>query len=185
MRFWSATFGTLAVLLIFALGREWFSIRTGLIAAFLLATSFWHLDFSRMAFRAMLVPTLLLGAFYGLARSWNPAARRPWLWAAIGGLCFGLGFHSYIAFRVVPVIAIAVLAFEYFRTRSLPLRQSAIWLGVTAVVALPMGIYFLNHPEEFTKRADQVSVFSTKSPWANDGRQHDQDCRDVSLRGRL
>ncbi len=165
MRFWSATFGTLAVLLIFALGREWFSIRTGLIAAFLLATSFWHLDFSRMAFRAMLVPTLLLGAFYGLARSWNPAARRPWLWAASGGLCFGLGFHSYIAFRVVPVIAIAVLAFEYFRARRLPLRECAIWLGVTAVVALPMGIYFLNHPEEFTKRADQVSVFSTKSPW--------------------
>ncbi len=66
LRFWSALIGTAAIPLIYLVGRELFSSSVGLWSALFLATSFWHLNFSRIGFRAICVPTLTLAAFWGL-----------------------------------------------------------------------------------------------------------------------
>src|SRR3954468_2243771 len=108
LRFASALVGTLTVLFIFLLTRELFSEQVALLAAWFTATGFWHVLFSRLAFRGILVPLLLTASLYFLVRSEraadDPAAHRrtAWLFATVGGILFGLGFHSYIAFRVTP-----------------------------------------------------------------------------------
>jgi len=55
----AAVAGTLTVLGLYFLAAELFGTGTGLLAAFLLATSFWHINFSRIGFRAILAPLLL------------------------------------------------------------------------------------------------------------------------------
>ncbi len=72
-----------------------------LTGAFLVATSFWHIVFSRIAFRAILAPLCLV-----LAVGFAAAAleKRRLVDAVLAGLLLGLGFHTYIAFRILPLL---------------------------------------------------------------------------------
>jgi len=162
LRFWSPIVGTLAVVFVYLLATELFSARVGLFAAFLLATSYWHVNFSRLDFRAILVPTISLAAIYFLVRAWR--TQSLW-WAVIGGLIYGLGFHTYIAYRFTPIVIPAL----FYWGRSLCPRWkriSAVWLVAAFVAALPMGIYFVEHPQDFFGREQGISVFSQPHPAA-------------------
>src|SRR5258708_9919901 len=55
----AAVAGVLTVLVLFLLVAELFGDGPGLLAAFLLATSFWHINFSLIVFRPILSPLLL------------------------------------------------------------------------------------------------------------------------------
>ncbi len=149
LRLPSAIVGTSAILLIYLLASELFTPAIGLWAAFFLATSFWHLNFSRIAFRAILVPTLLLAAFYGLFKAQRTKRLHPAIW---GGIAFGLGFHSYIAFRIAPLVALVPLT----RTR---LRIAAAWCVAALFAAFPIAIYFLVYPEDFSSRTQGLAVW--------------------------
>jgi len=176
LRFASALVGTLTVLFVFLLAREFYSHRVALLAAWFTATGFWHVLFSRLAFRGILVPLLLTAAIYFLVRAekklGEPDSRRaaPWLLAVVGGIFFGLGFHSYIAFRVTPLLIAIIFFIEVMHRRKLNLlvkpwlKLFAAWLLVAIVVALPIGIYFLHHPQDFEGRAKEVSIFTDPHP---------------------
>ena len=176
LRFASALVGTLTVLFIFLLTREFYSDRVALLAAWFTATGFWHVLFSRLAFRGILVPLLLTASLYFLVRAEkkldDPASRNieSWLLAIAGGIFFGLGFHSYIAFRVTPLLIASVFFFEIFRRRKLRepvkpwLKIFAAWLLAAIIVALPIGVYFLHHPRDFEGRAKEVSIFADPHP---------------------
>ncbi|HEV3201887.1 MAG TPA: glycosyltransferase family 39 protein, partial [Bryobacteraceae bacterium] len=53
LRLPAAIFGILTVWGVYLLVAELASVETALLAAFFLATCFWHIDFSRIAFRAI------------------------------------------------------------------------------------------------------------------------------------
>src|SRR5208337_5445372 len=113
LRFCPALVGTLTVLFVYLLARELFLKRVALFSVWFLATGFWPLWISRMCFRAVLMPLFLTASLYLLLLAWrdentgrSPAA--TWLLAILGGVLYGLGFHSYIAFRITPLL-IAVL----------------------------------------------------------------------------
>ena len=150
-----------------------------LLSSFLLATSFWHINFSRIGFRAVMVPFFAVFALYWLFK----AIRTGKLSSAVaGGIVSGLGFHSYIAFRFMPfVMAVPVgMALAQWRNaRRSPSASSgtdtrprlpclpcvtAVGLLAAIIVALPIGLYFLQHPADFFGRGNQVSIFSAASP---------------------
>jgi len=176
LRFASALVGTLTVLFVFLLTRELYSERAALLAAWFTATGFWHVLFSRLAFRGILVPLLLTASIYFLLRAERsvedpkPRSHAAWLLAAIGGIFFGLGFHSYIAFRVTPLLVAIVFLFELMRRRKLShpiapwLKIFSVWLLAAILVALPIGLYFLHHPQDFEGRAKEVSIFTDRHP---------------------
>ena len=65
LKFPSIIFGTLTVLGVFLLTYELFqSYIAGLIGAYLIAFSYWAINFSRIGFRAIMVPLILTFAFY-------------------------------------------------------------------------------------------------------------------------
>ncbi|MFH1246711.1 MAG: glycosyltransferase family 39 protein, partial [Candidatus Liptonbacteria bacterium] len=117
LRFPSAIIGILTVLGIFLLGRELFNTQVGLFASLFAATSFWHITFSRIGFRAITAPFFLVFAiaFLLMAIRWakEPRLRNfmPYLFAVLGGLSFGLGFYSYISYRTAPLLLIPFLFF--------------------------------------------------------------------------
>ncbi|MGH2599166.1 MAG: glycosyltransferase family 39 protein, partial [Dehalococcoidia bacterium] len=82
----TALAGIALIGVLFLLGRELFDTRAGLIAAALLAVSPWHVQVSRLAFRAGLLPlATALGLWLFLV-----ALRRPRLMLP-AGLVLGLG----------------------------------------------------------------------------------------------
>jgi 4-amino-4-deoxy-L-arabinose transferase-like glycosyltransferase len=175
LRFCAALAGTLTVVFLYLLAAELFSARTGIISAWLLASSFWHLNFSRIAFSAVLVPFLLTSSFYSLFRLWREAHEQPvgpflWLASLVGGTLFGLGFHTYIPFRFAPLLLAGAILAEY-SARKATRTPSKIWIFVTGcwltaagIVALPISLHFMNHPEDFWTRARQVSILETEQP---------------------
>src|SRR3989339_1097576 len=111
LRLPSAIFGLLTVLGLYFLTKELFSGRVSLFASFFLATSFWHINFSRIGFRAIMAPFFLVWALYFLLRFYKNEGSNfsQTLSAVFGGILFGLGFHTYIAYRITPLILLSLL----------------------------------------------------------------------------
>lgn len=168
----SAVFGILTVLGLYLLGKELFSWQVGAVSSFLLAISFWHVNFSRIGFRAIMLPFILVYAFYFLWRGLKQSNWWSFFWAGIFG---GIGFYTYTSYRIAPLIAILVFVNywmflkkdfhheNYEHTRNRFLGGFALFMITTFFVALPIGIYFLKNPGNFMQRNTQ-SVFAQEQP---------------------
>jgi hypothetical protein len=90
-RFLQAVFGTLSIYLTYRIGRQIFSSRVGLLAAFLLAVVPWHLRQS-----AIYKPDIQLVAasLFAFDRSLAAAARPTWRRYLVAGVAIGLALAS-------------------------------------------------------------------------------------------
>ena len=165
LRFPSAIFGTLTVLGIFFLGKELFGAQAGILSSLFLATSFWHIMFSRIGFRAIMAPLLLIwGSYFFLRAIRTTSINGKWsyYYSILAGAIYGLGFYTYIAYRITPLLFLLFIPF--FRREKDFWRLTAVFLGATILVALPIGLYYLANPADFLGRTSQVSVFSSPNP---------------------
>ena len=77
LRLPSAIFGILTILGIYLFSATLFNNASiGLLSAFFTAISFWHINFSRIGFRAIMAPFLLVWALYLLIKSLNSIRRK-------------------------------------------------------------------------------------------------------------
>jgi 4-amino-4-deoxy-L-arabinose transferase-like glycosyltransferase len=175
LRLTSALIGVLTVLITYQLTREMFAHQgamasrwLGLFTAALLATSYWHVTLSRYGFRAISQPLLqaltLWCLWRGLRRSALSLSKGgSGSWLALGGLFFGATAYTYLASRVFPVILLLVfLSLLIFERDNLKRRlsQIAVFAVPAAIVFAPLGLYFLTHPQAFSIRISQVSLFN-------------------------
>ncbi len=162
----AGVFGVLTVLAVFLLAKEFFNPTTGLLAAFFIATNFWHINFSRIGFRAIMAPFFATLGLYFLIKAFREQKNRWWGWMVMAGITLGFGFHSYIAYRVIPAVAV-VIGFYFLLSakKKLPIIAKSIVCGICALIVFaPLGYYFLKNPGTFFGRTSQVSVFSSPSP---------------------
>src|SRR3989344_2908899 len=112
-----------------------------LLTAFFLATSYWHLNFSRIGFRAISVPFFAVFGLYFLLKGLRlstysssedkadltesrsfPKERfstssNNIIYLVSAGVFIGLGFHTYIAFRFMPFVLIVPLIWYFWQWR--------------------------------------------------------------------
>lgn len=173
LRFANAMWGSLTLIGFFFLLRELkFSRWSVILGTFLLATSFWHLVFSRTAYRAIMVPFVLVWSFYffwkgmaNLKKDDKKSKRLAFIFLAASGLFFGLGFHTYIAFRAAPLVfALVGLSFIFSQKDFLKINWKSVMVFSLAVIliSLPMIWYFWGNFNELVYRSDSVSVFNAK-----------------------
>jgi 4-amino-4-deoxy-L-arabinose transferase-like glycosyltransferase len=162
LKLFSVLFGTLTALGLYFLGKELFHrTAAGLIAAFMVATSYWAINFSRIGFRAIMTAFLLSFSFFFFFRGLRTQRKLDFLWA---GLIFGLGLHTYIAFRVAPLILILLLpalllSYERFLARFW--KHGLAFILGAFIAASPMFYhFFVSHPEDFESRSSHISVFN-------------------------
>lgn len=156
-----------------------------LLSAFFTAVSFWHVNFSRIGFRAIMIPFVMVFSFYFLYRGLHNHRATDFI---IAGAFFGLGFHTYISFRIAPLILLIPIFFgfiEYWQKNRAELKHLLktnrlnflkkifkancakhwlIFFASALLVALPLILYFINNPADFIGRAGQVSVFNSSAP---------------------
>ncbi len=185
-----------------------------LLSSFLLATSFWHILFSRIGFRAIMAPMFLTWSLYFLLKTLNqvknkfqaPSTKsqtisndqnfnnqnkfrilnfKNWnlfgiwnlefgIFAILGGLLYGLGFHTYIAYRATPLLILIILTLYWIRARENTdtklVRKKILLMAsgytlMAIIVAAPLGLYFLKNPQDFFGRTTQISVFNSSTPF--------------------
>lgn len=214
----SAIFGILTVLGLYFLARELFLPEKGshkeeelestmkhhekiaLFSAFLLATSFWHIIFSRIGFRAIMAPFFMTWSTYLLLvmgrklhefkdRQINSSATlelgapsvfvipkektyrglnlHTILFAGAAGFIFGMGFNSYIAYRIMPLVPFVMFVYWYLTmkdARKELIKAFIIFAAMTAFALLPLTWHFAANPQDFFGRTSQISVFSMEHP---------------------
>lgn len=170
IRIVSAIAGMLTVLGLYLVAKLLFNWQIAAFSSYLLAISFWHVNFSRIGFRAILAPLFLV---WGLYFCWRGLLRGRRLDFIISGFFLGLGFYTYIPFRIMPLVLIVTiiaylkslkkdLSLEQYQHAKIQMIRGLLCLAVVMVlVALPIGYYFLKNPADFSSRIGQVSVFNS------------------------
>ncbi|MDO8663402.1 MAG: glycosyltransferase family 39 protein [Candidatus Wildermuthbacteria bacterium] len=165
----AALAGIFTVLGLYLLTKELFakyaentSRYIALLSSFFLATSFWHTNFSRIGFRAILLPLISVFAFYFLFRAFRIKKLRDFIFS---GIFFGLGFYTYTSYRMIILLfPLMLICLPFFKKDKKMLSVIGSWLLVIFVVALPLGIYFLQNPQDFMSRMTGVSIFAQTNP---------------------
>ena len=154
----SALVGLAAVLLLFGMLRREAGTGVALGAAAMLGVMRWHIIFSRLVFRTIILAPWLAGLVWA-ALAWR---RRPsWARAAALGLMFGGGFYTYLAWYFMAPLLVALagwLGWEAWRRRLL--THVALAAAVGALVVAPLAVHYAAHPADLMARPGAVSVFS-------------------------
>lgn len=160
----------------------WRGLIIGGVGAGLLAVSLSQTFIGRAGVRANFLPLFLSLC---LALLWSGWRQRSLWRIALSGVCAGLLPYTYIPARFVPFLFLFFsLSFLPSIVRSyvagekrendnslrrlsqflIPLRpylpMSGLFLGTAGLVAAPILLYFVLHPEHFFMRTDQVLIFS-------------------------
>ena len=163
LRLTSAVLGILTVAATFWCIWELYTDRENraslaLLTGGLLATSFWHLNLSRVGLRAVAQP---LFQALTLALLWRGLRTgRRWT-VALGGVFCGLSAYTYLAARLFPFpLATTLLALWLADRRQRRRRagQIGLFVGLAALTFAPLGLYFIRHPEQFAVRIQQVAA---------------------------
>jgi 4-amino-4-deoxy-L-arabinose transferase-like glycosyltransferase len=129
-----------------------------LVAALVIAVSYWHLNWSRYGVRAILVPLFAALTFTFLWRGLRDGDRGDFV---LCGISLGLSLYTYEAARLLPVLVIFGCAAAVWQRRSITRRDwtNVLVLGVMALMVFaPMGIHFVRHPGTLTHRMEDVIV---------------------------
>jgi hypothetical protein len=158
IRLHAVIFGTLSILATYALTRLLWGHRPALIAAALLATYHFHIQFSRNAMNNIydaLFSMLIFGLFW---LGWLKQRRWPWL---LGALALGLAQYFYIGGRVIlaqgAVLGLFWLITERSRVKA-QLLNIALAAGVLAVVALPTFYFAQLRFDDYMTRFNQTNI---------------------------
>ncbi|MCL4465132.1 MAG: glycosyltransferase family 39 protein [Chloroflexi bacterium] len=156
----AASVSFLTVVFTYLFARLAFGRWAALAGSGLLAVSYWHVHTGRLAFRAITVPLMMALTAWLL---WLAFQRRQWRWYVLAGLSGGLTFYTYIPARFLAVLVPAFVLAQLLLNRE---WLNAHWRGllvsslVAAAVAVPLGVHYLQFPDDFFVRFDQSSVFT-------------------------
>ncbi len=172
IRLTSALIGTLTIPANYLVARELIRERQGVMAglpllvALLSAVSYWHLTWSRLGLRVILVPLVASLLFFFL---WRGFRRRGWVDFAVAGLLLGAGFYTYQAARLLPLLVGVGFALDALARRAWTREDSARVLlvtGLALLVYMPLGLYARANPGALTERIDQAVLLDTAQPLA-------------------
>jgi hypothetical protein len=163
----SASFGIAEVFTTYLLTNRLFGKRVALLSSFLMAVSSYAVTMNRTAFRANTIPLFTTLTLYFLVKWFQGRDRKDRVWAAFwAGVSFGLGFYTYISYRMmIPLLfGFAVLMLIAYRDKVDEVKEFirnswGMLVGFLLSFAW-LGHYFITHPGSFVGRAGQVSIFS-------------------------
>jgi len=159
VRFPSALFGSLTVLLTYFLVYELFyenksRKRFALWSSFFLAISPWHIQLSRAAYEANVATFFTVLAVYLFL-----LAKRVKSWIFIlSAISFVLGFYAFNAHRVFIPFLVILLGVIYFKD----LLKSKKYIGISIVIGVILLLPFLSYfrTPESKLRFNEVNIFS-------------------------
>lgn len=133
---------------------------TALLATFFMATSYWHIVYSRLAIEPILVPLFGILILYCVLRA-RKSGRRAFF--VLSGLLLGLAFYTYPAAYFFPVLVLALWSLyawrdsQFLRTHW---RDVLILFVVSFALATPLGLFAASDFDTFAARASELSVLN-------------------------
>jgi 4-amino-4-deoxy-L-arabinose transferase-like glycosyltransferase len=159
VRFPSAFFGSLTVLVVYVLAKELFKEKPilSIASAFLLAISPWHIQFSRAAFEANVALFLVTTGVYLFLISLR---KKLFLLGSV--LCFALSMYAYHASRIFVPLIVVFLVIIFFKK----LWQMGWLILFGGLIGLLLTLPLLKTltTTEVTQRFQETSAFTDLQP---------------------
>lgn len=166
----TGVFGISELIVTYLLTRKMFGKRVAILASLFMACSSYAVMLNRNAFRANTIPLFTTLTFYFLVKFFQtPESERKSriLSAFWAGISFGLGFYTYISYRMMlPLLfGMGLLLFFSQRARASEMirkytKPKMIFISGFLIAFAWIGSYYIQHPGAFIGRAGQVSVFN-------------------------
>jgi len=152
LRFPSVVAGVLAIYLIYLIGKKLFSEKVGLLAAFILSFTPYHLWISRVGLQESMVIALILAAFYFFLKSLENKKNLLWVWIFLGLSLIA----KYTALILLPIFLIVIIQQKKFKDF---FKNKYFWLGVGIflIIISPSIIYNLKMQQTFGHFDFQIS----------------------------
>jgi 4-amino-4-deoxy-L-arabinose transferase-like glycosyltransferase len=163
LRIPAALSGLLGVLTAWLAARRLFGRRVAVLTAVSLTVSFWSVFFSREGLRVITVTPFSCLMIYFIWRGLQRSPRQPrraLAEFALGGVCLGAMFYTYVAARVFPLLPIGFAAYVLVFGRA-KLRQAWIGLLLAALVGLLIAaplLYAIYGPTAAEQRIEQLDA---------------------------
>lgn len=178
--------GVATIVLVYGIARALFrSMLLALLAALFTAISFWHIFYSRYGERIPLTLFFATLTFWFFWRALGvsssnfqvsgfqfrvlgfrfPLSRitsHVWRNYFLAGAFAGLTLYTYPSGRIVPIALVLITAYATLidRARARYYLQGLVLVGViAAIIFLPLGVYYLQHPLDFISHTAEVSIF--------------------------
>ncbi|MFQ5812731.1 MAG: ArnT family glycosyltransferase [Anaerolineae bacterium] len=175
IRIVAALLGTLTIPATYLMAKAMFNRRIGLLTAAITGLTLWHVNLSRIGFRAVAMPLAVALALWQLWLGLKDGNKRHFL---AGGLAYGLTFYTYLAARFT-IVALGAFVLYLILVGSWRLeagswrleaggwKHGALAFVLAALVVLaPLMIYVATHGGAFLGRVGQVTIFN---PAINEG----------------
>jgi 4-amino-4-deoxy-L-arabinose transferase-like glycosyltransferase len=153
----AALLGTLTIPATYWMARELLGRREALWSALITAITVWHLNLSRVGFRAVSLPLLTALFLWFFARGLHTRNRLDF---GLGGLWLGLAVYSYLPARFAPLPFLMLVLYWLWRRQPIEWRGLLAFFLVALIVASPLLVYAAQHLQTFLGRSAQVSVLN-------------------------
>lgn len=158
IRLVSAIFGVIFVAAMYACARAFFprADLLALVAAFIGATLYWAINFSRIGIETNGLPMLLTLSAAALAHAFR---KMEWRWFIGAGFLIGATVYTYLASRLWLVAIFLWFLYLVAFHRETIRAQFSKWvvMGVVALLTLaPLILFFVLNPVAFTGRSGTV-----------------------------
>ena len=155
--------GVGALIFFYLFVKKIFNARLALLTTFLLAVSKQHLIYSRLGYRISLSLLFELATLFLVAYGLKEPKKKAWP-LLLAGLIGGLGFYTYISYRIFPVVILAFLLDSGIRKKARErFSHLLIALVLSAAVLTPLAFFFVKHPESFTYRLRSTGLSINRS----------------------
>ncbi|MBN1316662.1 MAG: hypothetical protein JXA42_14385 [Anaerolineales bacterium] len=163
LRFSSAIWGMLLIIITFTWVRKAFDKSTALVTSAGLAVCFWPVTTARLGLRAVTLPVLFTAFtfLFWQITNWSdkdktrPAVLNKWdkiltdFRVILTGVVLGLCLYTYLASRLLVLIILPFFIFLLIFHRSLwkkNWKQYCLIFGISILVIMPMFVYLYAHP---------------------------------------
>ncbi len=160
LRLVSILLGSFSIVAFYFLLRYIFKdYRIAFAASLMMATSEWHINFSRVAFLGMqtIFIEIIFFYFYLKMTQENKIAN-----AAMAGIAMGISLYTFSAAYFIPFIVILYSIYLMFKDKNvfikIYLRNFLFMATLAFIIVIPLLNYAKNNYLEFTQRARDVSI---------------------------
>ncbi len=158
IRLVSAIFGVIFVAALYACARAFFprSDWIALVSAFLAATLYWAINFSRIGIESNSLPMMLTLSAVALAHAYR---KMSWGWVIGAGFLLGATVYTYLASRLWLIAVLLWFAYLALFHRTALRTNFSKWLAIAAVALLtlaPLIFFFLQNPVALSGRSGTV-----------------------------
>lgn len=126
-------------------------------ATFFLATSYWHLNFSRVAFSASLIPTIEILSFWLTLYTFR---KNKVILAAVAALVTALGLYTYWSYYPFMLLPAAFALHHLYRNGRSALLVFVVYVGVGILTCVPLITAFIQY--DMLARLRSTSNFSAQ-----------------------